>query len=90
MGVPLVTRYGTQPAGRTAASVLTLMGHADWIARTPEEYVEKAVALVADLPALSKIRKTLRKEFLDSPVVTGYREAVEAAYRTIWGKWVNR
>lgn len=87
MGVPLLTYYGTQPSGRTAASVLTAMGKTDWIARSREEYIEKAVAMTADPVTLAKARKTLRKEFLASPVVTGYREAVEAAYRDMWQKW---
>ena len=63
------------------------MKRTDWIARSKEEYIEKAVALVADIPALAKVRKTLRDEFLTSPVVAGYREAAEAAYRAMWQKW---
>jgi predicted O-linked N-acetylglucosamine transferase (SPINDLY family) len=90
MGVPMVTLYGTQPSGRTASSVLTVMGKTDWIAKTTEEYIEKAVALVSDIPALGKIRKTLSAEFLASPVCTGYPQAVEAAYRTIWETWCRK
>jgi predicted O-linked N-acetylglucosamine transferase (SPINDLY family) len=80
MGVPLVTRYGTQPSGRSAASVLTQMGRKDWVAFSREEYIEKAVALAADTDQLMKVRKTLRADFLDSPVVKGYAAAVESAY----------
>lgn len=87
MGVPLLTLYGTQPSGRTAASVLTTLGHTDWIANSPEEYIEKAVALTANPLALGRHRKTLRQEFVESPVVKGYVEATEAAYRTMWQKW---
>ena len=87
MGVPMITRYGTQPSGRTGASVLTVMGKQDWIAKDEDEYVEKAVAMVQDLPKLAAIRKTLRQEFLDSPVVKGYAEQVEAAYRQMWKTW---
>ena len=90
MGMPVVTLYGTQPAGRTTSSVLTAMKRADWIAHTQEEYVELAVRLANDPKQLNKIRKTLREEFLKSPVVTGYREAVEAAYREMWAIWAER
>ena len=79
----MVTLYGSQPAGRTAASVLTAMGKTDWIAKTHAEYVEKAVAMANDVPMLSKARRTLRQEFLDSPVCKGYREAVERAYEAM-------
>jgi len=37
--------------------------------------------------ALGKQRKLLRQEFLDSPVVTGYVEATEAAYRAMWRRY---
>jgi predicted O-linked N-acetylglucosamine transferase (SPINDLY family) len=87
MGIPVVTLYGTQAAGRTGASVLTAMGRTDWVARTPEEYVEKAVALANDIPQLAKARKTLRGEFMESAVVKGYVGQVEEAYRAIWGDW---
>jgi len=87
MGVPIITLYGTQPAGRTTSSVLTAMGRTDWIARTPAEYVERAVTLAGDIPMLTKVRKTLRQELLDSPVVKDYVVAVEKAYRNMWLKW---
>ena len=90
MGVPMVTKYGTQPSGRTAASVLTAMGKTDWIAKDDAEYVEKAVAMVQDIPALAKIRKTLHDEFMTSSVIVGYVDAVEAAYRTMWERWCKK
>lgn len=90
MGVPVVTKYGTQPAGRSAASVLTCMGRHHWIAKTDEEYVNIAVAMTDDSKQLADVRKTLRKALLDSPVVKGYVEAVEAAYRAIWKTWCEK
>lgn len=90
MGVPLITLYGTQPAGRSASSVLTALGRTDWIARTPAEYVEKAVEWANRPQDLAKARKTLRNELLSSPVVKGYPAAVEAAYRNLWREWCAR
>lgn len=84
MGVPIVTLYGTQPSGRNTSSVLTAIGRTGWIAKTPEEYVEIAVALADDVKGLREARKSLRSELLNSPVVKGYREAVEKAYQDIW------
>jgi predicted O-linked N-acetylglucosamine transferase (SPINDLY family) len=84
MGLPIITLYGTQPSGRNTSSVLTAIGRADWIAKTPEEYVEKAVALANDLKTLREARKTLRDELLKSPVCEGYAERVEVAYQEIW------
>jgi protein O-GlcNAc transferase len=79
-GVPLVTLYGRNPAGRLAAGALTAMGRPEWIARGQEEYVHKAVALANDLETLHAVRRTLRQELLGSPVVKGYVGAVEEAY----------
>lgn len=88
MGVPIITRYGTQAAGRSTSSVLTAMGRADWIARSKDEYVQKAVALTKDVRLLADTRKTLRQELLDSPVIKGYPQAVEKAYQEMWEKRV--
>lgn len=90
MGVPMVTLYGTQAAGRSSSSVLTAMGRADWIAKTREEYIEKAVAMAGDIPMLTKARKTLRDELLASPVVKDYACAVEAAYKEMWRAWISK
>ena len=89
MGVPVVTLYGTQASGRTTSSVLTAMGRSAWIAKTPEQYIEIAVAMASDLRALADVRKVLREELLNSPVRKGYVEAVETAYRQMWAKWVE-
>lgn len=86
MGVPVVTRYGTQAAGRTTSSVLTAMGRTEWIARNEQEYVKIVINLAKDTKKLAEVRKTLREEFVQSPVVTGYREAVEKAYKTMLGR----
>lgn len=93
MGVPYVTLYGTQAAGRTGASVLyAVWGDRAqaWIGFTPEEYAEKAVSLCQDIPALARVRKTLREEFMASPVVKGYREAVEAKYLELWQEYCRK
>lgn len=87
MGVPVITMYGTQAAGRTTSAVLTAMGRDGWIARTSDQYVDIAVAMAEDIPLLAKVRKTLRAELLESPVVVGYVDAVEKAYREIWTRY---
>ena len=80
-GVPLVTLYGKQAAGRTASSVLTAMGRDGWVTRTEEEYADRAVELANHRRGeLAAARRTLRLELLDSPVVNGYVTAVEKAY----------
>lgn len=89
MGVPMVTRYGTQAAGRTSSSVLTAMGRPEWITRSHEEYVQKAVRMANDPKSLGLMRRALQQEFLESPVVKDYPAAVEQAYREIWRRRCN-
>lgn len=84
MGVPIITLYGTQAAGRTTSSVLTALGRTQWIAKSPEQYVELATTLTQDLRALAKERLVLREQLLASPIYVGYVDAVEAAYREMW------
>ena len=86
MGVPIVTLHGNQAGGRTTASILGCMGRPGWVAHSQEEYSAKAVRWVVDPSCLveaAEVRKTLRKELLDSPAVKGYVAAVEEAYRAM-------
>lgn len=77
MGVPLVTLYGTQAAGRTASSVLTAINRTTWIAKSRDEYIEIAAK---HFWKEQSPRRILRQELLDSPVMKGYVAAVEDVY----------
>lgn len=92
MGVPFVTLAGRPSVGRIGSSILKGAGHQEWIARTEDEYVEKAVALASDLPALACLRAGLRTEIESSPLMdeAGFARKVEAAYREMWVKWCER
>ena len=90
MGVPAITLHGRAPAARLAASAMTAIGRTEWITKTQAEYIEKAVTLACDPVALAKPRKTLRDELVNSPVVEGYPQAVEAAYRALWRRWCEQ
>jgi protein O-GlcNAc transferase len=89
MGVPMMTLAGDRVAGLLGPSFLTTLGLTGWIARTPAEYVERAVAHAADLAALARLRASLRARLSASPLgdAAGYCRAVEAAYRTMWRRW---
>ncbi len=85
MGVPLITLYGTQASGRTAASVLTRMGRMSWIAMSEADYITIAVSLSSPdrRGSIAEPRKTLRDELMESPVIKGYVTAVENLYHRI-------
>jgi predicted O-linked N-acetylglucosamine transferase (SPINDLY family) len=89
MGVPTIVLEGSMHVGRMGFSVNTNLGLPQCIGGSTEQYIERAVALATDLPALAEIRRTLRDRMKSSPIMDYPRFArdVENAYRTIWTKW---
>jgi predicted O-linked N-acetylglucosamine transferase (SPINDLY family) len=86
MGVPTLTLAGDRLIGLQGASLLAAAGLHDWIAATPQEYVDKALALAGELPALARLRGGLRAQALASPLCDAPRFArhFEAA---VWAMW---
>lgn len=91
MGVPYVTLAGRPSVGRLGSSILTGVGHPEWIANTEEEYVDKVVALAEDIPRLAEIRSGLRQQMQNSVLMdeAGFTDEVERAYRAMWEKWCD-
>ena len=91
MGVPVVTLVGQTIVGRAGLSQLMNLQLPELITQTPEEYVQVATDLAADLPRLSELRGTLRARMEQSPVMDASRFArdIEAAYRQMWQHWCS-
>ena len=91
MGTPYVTYSNRPSVGRIGASILTTLGHPEWIATSEQEYVEKTVALASDTQALAKIRGSLRKEMEASSLMdhAGFVLELERAYQAMWMKWCS-
>ena len=89
MGVPTLSQIGNTVVGRAGWSLLCNLGLKELAAETPEEFVELAVRLTADLPRLEELRGSLRLRMQKSPLMDGRRFArhVEAAYRQMWQRW---
>jgi len=89
MGVPVVTLTGATIVSRLSMALLTNVGRTGWIAHSPDQYCAHAVALAADLPHLVELRRTLRTELEQSPLMDapGFARDMEAAYRQIWQTW---
>ena len=88
MGNPFITYSNRPSVGKIGASILTTLGHPEWIATSEEEYVEKAVALASDPQKLSTIRQNLRAEMEASPLMDqkGFVRELEGAYQAMWRK----
>lgn len=82
MGVPVVTLAGDRHVARAGLSVLTTLGHPEWVATTPDDYVRIAADLALDPTRLIELRRTLRPRLLASPMcdAAGYTRSLEALY----------
>lgn len=92
MGVPVVSLADRPPLGRFGASILGHVGLSEWVAETPEAYVQIAVRASRDLAGLSALRQGLRAR-MDASVFRdeqGFARDMEAAYRDMWRRWCLR
>jgi predicted O-linked N-acetylglucosamine transferase (SPINDLY family) len=89
MGVPVITLAGRTAVGRGGVSILSNLGLTELIARTPEQYVDLAVAWGEDQARLAELRAGLRPRMQSSPLADGkqYAAGVEAAFRGMWETW---
>jgi predicted O-linked N-acetylglucosamine transferase (SPINDLY family) len=92
MGVPVVTLAGDRHMARVGASLLTAVGHGDWITTEAEAYVRRARELATDLPRLSAVRIGLRGELQRSPLLDHAGQAARfgAALRACWQECCRR
>lgn len=88
MGVPVLTLAGDRKIQRMGNSLLQAIGLEDWIAHSPEEYVNKAITFAQDLEAIAQLRTSLRERFQKSQLgdIEGLTLALENAYQQMWKK----
>jgi len=92
MGVPVIARLGTTTSSRAAASILSAIGLAEFIAGDNEAYVEIARRAVAEPLALAELRATLPGRVATSEAgdPVRYTRAVEGWYRRFWRDYCAR
>ncbi|NVZ10286.1 tetratricopeptide repeat protein [Allochromatium humboldtianum] len=89
MGLPFITLADRPSVGRIGSTILTALGHPEWIATSETDYVERALALAADLDRLAALRAGLRTAMEHSPIRDegGFVRSLERAYRRMWQLW---
>jgi len=89
MGVPVITLAGTAYHSSVGISLLSNVGIAELIAKTPDEYIEIAINLAADIDKLQSLRKNLRDMMAKSPLcdVKRFMINLEKCYRLTWKNW---
>lgn len=92
MGVPVITLQGNCHAHNVSCSLLAAVGLADqWVAKTPEEYVQLAVSHANNLTALQVLRQRLRSQMLSSRMCDskGFVSDLEDMYHHLWRGWIS-
>jgi len=86
MGVPVISLVGKMTVSRVGLTLLMQLDLASFAAHCPEQYVQKAVALGRNVPALAKLRSCLRQRMLASTLCdpSCHARELEAAYRNMW------
>ncbi|BCL60562.1 hypothetical protein DGMP_12550 [Desulfomarina profundi] len=88
MGIPFITLAGRPATGRLGCTILTGLGHTEWIASTRENYVQLAINLASDIHKLATIRTKLRSRMEKSSLMDekGFARRMEKAYREMFEK----
>lgn len=92
MGVPVVSLCGDRHAARVGASLLTAVGHPEWIAYDAAHYVRLAQELAAQPEKLLPCRAALRDEMRASPLLdhAGQAQRFGAALRHCWTEFCTQ
>ena len=92
MGNPFITFSNRPGVGKIGSSILSTLGHSEWVATSEREYIQKAVNLASDIEKLNIIRNSLRKKMEQSPIMDhkGFVCELENTYETMWENYLKR
>jgi len=91
MGVPVVTLAGHCHAHNVGKSLMTTIGHKEFIAENVNEYVRIASTMANDAESIRRVRARLRETLLRSPLcdAEGFTRALESVYCELWQRWCD-
>jgi predicted O-linked N-acetylglucosamine transferase (SPINDLY family) len=86
MGVPLVSMDGDSFKSRMGSGILTYLGRTQWLAHSPEQYLEIAKRLASEPQELDAIRQSLRREVEQSVLMREdlFRQHFSEGLRVMW------
>jgi predicted O-linked N-acetylglucosamine transferase (SPINDLY family) len=92
MGVPVVSLAGRTAVSRAGATLLANVGLERFVARSAEQYVGLAAALIRDAAGLAALRAELRARVESSPLMDApqFARDFEAQLRAAWRAWCER
>ena len=89
MGVPTLTLAGRSMLARQGSSMMLAAGLPEWVTRSADEYVARAILLAASGEALARTRTQMREKISRSALFDGARFArhLEDALFGMWGHY---
>jgi predicted O-linked N-acetylglucosamine transferase (SPINDLY family)/predicted SAM-dependent methyltransferase len=92
MGVPVITLAGKSHVARVGSSILGRVGLGDLVAESPQQYLDKAIALAKDAARRSELRKSLRSRLRASPLLdaAAFTRGLESAYTDMWTDYAQK
>jgi protein O-GlcNAc transferase len=92
MGVPVVSLAGRTAVSRAGSTLLSNLGLERLVARSQEQYVDLAAALIRDADQLAALRRELRDRIEASPVMDlkQFTRDFEKLLRSAWRAWCER
>jgi predicted O-linked N-acetylglucosamine transferase (SPINDLY family) len=92
MGVPVITLAGQRFIERHGASLVTAVGHPEWVASSIEDYKEKVLALARNPEQRRQLRATQRDRMAASPLLDANDLAthIEAVFRRWWLRYLGK
>ncbi len=89
MGVPIITKKGNRFLSHAGETIANNAGLQNWIAKSDDDYVEKAIINSSDFDRLNKLRLNLRSQVISSPLFYSKRfsQVFEEAVWGMWSKW---
>jgi len=91
MGVPVINLLGDHVGSRFTASLVSAIGHSEWIAHSEAEYIAKTVALARDVELRKRLRLAQREAMANSPLcdAAGLAHVLEEAYAEMFEHRTN-
>jgi protein O-GlcNAc transferase len=89
MGVPVITLAGATIIGRMGATYVGHAGLDEFVAATPDAYLEIARRAAADPARLAELRAGMRARLLGTTLLDGaaFTRDLEEGYRRVWRDW---
>lgn len=92
MGVPVISLRRETCVSQGGFSILSNVGHREWVAKSEEEYASITITLASDPAKLKSIRDSLRRQLQESPIMnaTQFARDLESEYRQMWRRWCEQ